>query len=143
MAEAKRTITELKKFIEFTKENKNPAGEKWSVAVITFYRPQEKELRTELGKFCNQPNKMSRFEKDGVEIMNYTVDKFQGMEADIVFINMVRGQSIGFLDNINRLNVALTRAKFQRVILGDRKFFMNQKSSAELKSLAQDSEVML
>ena len=48
------------------------------------------------------------------------------MEADMVFISMVRGKSIGFMDNINRLNVALTRAKYQRVIVGDIEFFRKQ-----------------
>ncbi len=141
-AEVNRTIDELKKFIIFAKENKHPTEKEWSVAVITFYRPQESCLREALRKYCNQPNKMSRFNKDGVQILNYTVDKFQGMEADIVFLNMVRGKRIGFMDNINRLNVALTRAKFQRVILGDISFFKKQNWSDELKSLANSCEVI-
>lgn len=143
LAEVNRTIEELKKFIEFTKNNSHPAEKGWTVAVITFYRPQEFRLREALRIYCNQPNKMSRFEKDDVQILNYTVDKFQGMEADIVFLNMVRGKSIGFLDNINRLNVALTRARFQRVILGDAYFFKEkQKQSDELKELVNSCEVI-
>ena len=136
--EVKVIIEEINKFLKFVKSNpKNQQDESWSIAVLTYYKPQEKLLREGLRKFCNQPNKMSRFSKDGVEILNYTVDKFQGMEADIVFLSMVRAKSIGFMDNINRLNVALTRAKYQRVLVGDQKFFKNQKSSDELKKLAQ------
>ena len=131
-------IKEIKKFLAFTKRNSTNQDDKpWSIAVLTFYKPQETILREGLRKLCNQPNKMSRFSKDGVEILNYTVDKFQGMEADIVFLSMVRGKSIGFMDNINRLNVSLTRAKYQRVIVGDKKFFKNQKDSLELKRLAE------
>ncbi len=132
-------IEEIKKFLEFVKDNpKNRQGESWSIGVLTYYKPQEKLLREGLRKLCNQPNKMSRFSKDGVEILNYTVDKFQGMEADMIFLSMVRGKSIGFMDNINRLNVALTRAKYQRIIVGDQKFFKEQRGSDELKKLAQN-----
>ena len=141
-AEVDRTIKELNYFINYAKNNPHPTEKEWTVAIITFYRPQESLLRTALRKLCNQPNKMSRFSKDGVQILNYTVDKFQGMEADIVFLNMVRAKSIGFLDNINRLNVALTRARFQRVILGDVDFFKKQKNSEELKQLAEQCEII-
>ena len=137
--EVKVIIKEITRFLEYVKHNpQNRQKESWSIAVLTYYKPQEKLLREGLRKFCNQPKKMSRFLKDGVEILNYTVDKFQGMEADIVFLSMVRGKSIGFMDNINRLNVALTRAKYQRVLVGDQRFFKNQKSSDELRKLAQN-----
>ena len=134
---------EIKKFLEFTKQNpQNQDGESWSIAVLTFYKPQETILRDSLRKLCNQPTKMSRFSKENVEILLYTVDKFQGMEADIVFLSMVRGGSIGFMDNINRLNVALTRAKYQRVIVGDKNFFANkQNGSQELKRLAKNGGI--
>jgi len=140
--EVKVIIDEIKKFLEFVKKNpKNQQGESWSIGVLTYYKPQEKLLRESLRRFCNQPNKMSRFIKDGVEILNYTVDKFQGMEADMIFLSMVRGKSIGFMDNINRLNVALTRAKYQRVIVGDQEFFKKQRGSDELKKLAENGGI--
>jgi len=132
-------IREIEKFLRFTSSTpKNRDEESWTIAILTFYKPQETLIRESLRKFCNQPNKMSRFHKNSVDILLYTVDKFQGMEADIVFLSMVRGKTIGFMDNINRLNVALTRAKYQRVIVGDREFFKNQRGSEELKKLAQD-----
>ena len=136
-------MDEIKKFLEYTKVNPyNKDGQSWSISVLTFYKPQENLLREGLRTLCSQPNKMSRFSKDGIEILNFTVDKFQGMEADIVFLSMVRGGSIGFMDNINRLNVALTRAKYQRVIVGDRSFFSKkQNSSVELKKLAQNEGI--
>jgi len=134
-------IEEIKAFVEFTKDNpENQDNESWSIAVLTFYKPQETLLRKSLGEFCDQPNKMSRFSKGKTNILLYTVDKFQGMEADIVFLSMVRGNTIGFMDNINRLNVALTRAKYQRVIVGDKNFFANQRNSEELKKLTRDGE---
>ena len=139
--EAKQIIEEIKSFLDFTKlQPSNKEGKPWSIAVLSFYRPQEALIRKKLQDYCSQPNKMSRFAKDKIEILLYTVDKFQGMEADIVFLSMVRGNSIGFMDNINRLNVALTRAKYQRVIVGDKKFFANQKGSDELRELTKDGD---
>lgn len=134
-------IAEIKAFIEFAKLSPlNNDEEPWSIAVLTFYKPQETLLRKSLREFCDQPNKMSRFNRGDTNILLYTVDKFQGMEADIVFLSMVRGKSIGFMDNINRLNVALTRAKYQRVIVGDKRFFAEQRGSEELKKLAGHGE---
>ena len=135
--EADVIIREIEEFLKFAKNNPKNDNENWSIAVLTFYRPQEKIIREKLRNLCHQPYKMSRFHKDGVDILLYTVDKFQGMEADLVFLSMVRGKSIGFMDNINRLNVALTRAKYQRVIVGDKDFFEN-KGSDELKKLAKE-----
>ena len=141
--EVKIVMDEIKKFLKFTQKNqKNQDGEPWTIAVLTFHQAQATILRDGLRKLTNQPNKMSKFKIKDVEILLYTVDKFQGMEADIVFISMMKTQSIGFLDNINRLNVALTRAKYQRVIVGDRNFFANkQNGSQELKRLAKNEGI--
>jgi superfamily I DNA and/or RNA helicase len=51
-----------------------------------------------------------------------TVDGFQGQERDVIFISMVRGNDegrIGFLGDLRRMNVAITRARMKLVILGD------------------------
>ncbi|WP_181306281.1 AAA domain-containing protein [Rufibacter sp. XAAS-G3-1] len=51
-----------------------------------------------------------------------TVDSFQGQERDIIYISMVRSNpegEIGFLADMRRMNVAMTRAKKKMVIVGD------------------------
>ena len=51
-----------------------------------------------------------------------TVDGFQGQERDIIYISMVRSNDtgeIGFLSDIRRMNVALTRARKKLVVIGD------------------------
>ncbi|MFD2244787.1 AAA domain-containing protein [Pontibacter ruber] len=51
-----------------------------------------------------------------------TVDSFQGQERDIIYMSMVRSNErgeIGFLSDIRRLNVGMTRAKKKLVIVGD------------------------
>ncbi len=47
--------------------------------------------------------------KSGISV--FTVDSFQGREADVVVLSIVRGNNIGFWTDIRRLTVALTRAK--------------------------------
>ncbi|HTE27549.1 AAA domain-containing protein [Flavitalea sp.] len=51
-----------------------------------------------------------------------TIDSFQGQERDIVYISMTRSNTeniIGFLSDIRRMNVAMTRARKKLVIVGD------------------------
>jgi len=147
--EADRLMEHLKEFINWAKENKHPEGEgkEWSVACLTFYRGQEKIIREELRRFTGKPNAFSNFDikKDGkskINIKLHTVDKFQGHEADIVFLSMVQNRRVGFMDNPNRLNVAVTRAKFQLAVFGDNEYFSEkQNNSEELKELSKSMEV--
>ena len=58
----------------------------------------------------------------GNKISVNTIDSFQGQERDIVYISMTRSNAegaIGFLADIRRMNVAMTRARKKLVIIGD------------------------
>jgi superfamily I DNA and/or RNA helicase len=51
-----------------------------------------------------------------------TIDSFQGQERDIVYIGMTRSNAdsrVGFLSEIRRMNVAMTRARKRLVVIGD------------------------
>ena len=51
-----------------------------------------------------------------------TIDGFQGEERDVIYISLVRSnskQEIGFLSDLRRMNVAITRAKKKLVVIGD------------------------
>ena len=144
--EVESLMEHLKSFVAWAKENEQPEGKEWSIACLTFYRGQEKIIREKLQNFTGKTNGISNFDiKDGkykINIKLHTVDKFQGHEADIVFLSMVQTKRIGFMDNPNRLNVAITRAKFQLVVFGDNKYFSEiQLSSDELKELSKSMEV--
>lgn len=141
-SEVRALMRELQLFVDWAGCNAAPADDgRWQIAVLTYYRPQEGLLREALRKFCKQATKYSLFSLPGVRIQLFTVDRFQGREADVVFLSMVRNQRIGFMDNTNRLNVALTRARYQRVILGNHEFFLKSKASGVLNDLARQSEV--
>ena len=54
------------------------------------------------------------------------VDKFQGMERNIVIVSTVRSNKknkMGFADRIERINVAFSRAKRLLIVVGDKQFF--------------------
>lgn len=139
--EVREMMQELKKFVEFAKNNKQPQGEDWSIACLSFYKGQLKAISEALQKEFNQPNSFANFFIKGqaanIKIKTGTVDRFQGQEADIVFLSMTQNQRDGFLDSPNRLNVAITRAKFQLVVLGDKEYFVNKSRSEMLNRFAK------
>ena len=114
---------------KFTKDEDRQIG------VISFYGKQIKLLRTVARAHASLPIRVS------------TVDRFQGMERNIVIVSMVRSNiiqssrnqqpdkkrypelgypkqtSLGFAQSPNRLNVALSRAKRLLVIVGNRELF--------------------
>lgn len=140
--EVKVLMKELKEFLEYAKNNAQPEGKEWSVACLTFYRGQETLLREELQKLTGNENGYANFNiingKYRVNIKLHTVDKFQGQEADMVFLSMVQTNRDGFLDNPNRLNVAITRAKFQLVIIGSYDYYSQKSNSEDLRALAKN-----
>jgi hypothetical protein len=106
----------------------------WTVALLSFYKGQANKLTDMMRALFGSKNR-GYFESrsDNLKVEVCTVDRFQGHEADLVFLSLVNTRrKIGFLDNPNRLNVALTRAKYQLVIVGDRTTFGNQNKSTEL-----------
>ena len=67
-----------------------------------------------------------------------TVDSFQGQEGDIVLVSTVRTKSVGFIDDANRLCVALTRAKRVLRVVGDVEFYNSIKTrDSVLRALAK------
>ena len=68
--------------------------------------------------------------------MGATVDEFQGSEADIVIVSLVRNnglapwKSVGFLKESNRMNVLLSRAKHKLIIVGSWEFFKTRCTAA-------------
>ncbi len=86
-----------------------------SIAVISPYKHQVEVLK----EFLSGAAELTSFEE---RITVNTIDSFQGQERDIVYISMTRSNTenvIGFLSDIRRMNVAMTRAKKKLVVVGD------------------------
>ncbi|MGZ4089166.1 MAG: AAA domain-containing protein [Bacteroidia bacterium] len=85
------------------------------VGIISPYKEQVSWLKENIGSFEINPAKIS-------ELRIKTIDGFQGEECDIIYISLVRSnadQQIGFLSDLRRMNVAITRAKKKLVVIGD------------------------
>jgi superfamily I DNA and/or RNA helicase len=66
--------------------------------------------------------KDAEIQSSGIKVSVNTVDGFQGQERDIIYISLVRSNEkgeIGFLADIRRMNVAMTRARKKLVVFGD------------------------
>lgn len=124
-AEADRIGREVGEFVRFAGGNPRPDGEPWEVAVLSFYTGQMGPLQRQLRRIAPGAGGGYTFNairngRTAARIMLRTVDSFQGHEADLVLLSMVNSRPTGFLNNANRLNVALTRARYQCVVVGDR-----------------------
>lgn len=123
--EAEVLVQELKEFHEWVQGAGSNNGSPWKVAIITFYRGQEKEIRHHLREMTGSFDAFRSFvlgvkDRPEVVVELCTVDRFQGHEADLVFLSFANTYPTVFLQSPNRLNVALTRARYQCVIVGNR-----------------------
>ena len=114
-AEAQLTLDTLEDY--FKKIGKQRIlDEHIDVGVISPYRAQVQYLRRLI-------RKRESFKPYRHSISVNTVDGFQGQERDIILISLVRSNDqgqIGFLNDLRRMNVAITRARMKLIILGDK-----------------------
>jgi hypothetical protein len=130
-AEANKIIEELDYFLKFVGGHQKHDGI-WTVALLSFYKPQTKLLKKKMRERFNMGGSVFYNKDKSVKISIGNVDSMQGREADLVFLSMVRMGGLGFLDNKNRINVAITRARYQLVIVGNKKVFTRPKDKDTL-----------
>lgn len=112
--EANLLLQELESYIQKIGENR-VLDEQIDFGLISPYKAQVQYLR-------NKIKSSSFFRRFRPLITVNTVDGFQGQERDVIFISLVRANEsgqIGFLNDLRRMNVAITRARMKLVILGN------------------------
>lgn len=113
-AEADLLLQELKAYIDRI-GGKRVLEERIDFGIISPYKAQVQYLRNKI--------KASGSLKPYRSLLTVnTVDGFQGQERDVIFISLVRANEdgqIGFLNDLRRMNVAITRARMKLVILGE------------------------
>ena len=112
--EAELTLQTLQQYFERIGKTR-VLNERLDVGIISPYRAQVQYLRQLL-------KKREYFKPFRSLITVNTVDGFQGQERDIIVISLVRSNDegqIGFLRDLRRMNVAITRARMKLIILGD------------------------
>lgn len=99
-----------------------------SIAVVTPYREQKNLLRDTFESVCGQ----------GIlnQVAVETIDSYQGRQVDVVILSCVRASGgsagLGFVNDIRRMNVAITRARRSLWILGAVETLRNNKEWATL-----------
>ena len=125
---------------------KRVEDENLDFAVISPYKAQVSWLR----RNAKKRNVLRRLKG---KIAINTIDGFQGQERDVVFISLVRSNDdgkIGFLSDLRRMNVAMTRARMKLVIIGSaatltrhpfyEKLFLSQKKENRVKKVSGISD---
>lgn len=100
-----------------------------SVGVISFYAEQVKRINRLL----------EQMDVPHLHIRTGSVDKFQGMEMDVIFVSMVRNNNgngdIGFAKDYRRLNVALSRARQLLVLIGSTEMFTKRPKQQKTRDM--------
>lgn len=101
----------------------------FEIGVVSFYLQQARELCDAIFPMCASGTDRWRRQWKSpaangapIDIHISIVDRFQGREKDLVVLCTTRSNPVGrrgHVDNLNRLNVAVTRARHKRIIIGD------------------------
>lgn len=97
--------------------------ERLDVGIISPYRVQAQYIRQQI-----RQREALRLVRHSITVN--TVDGFQGQERDIILISLVRSNEhgqIGFLSDLRRMNVAMTRARMKLFIFGNKETLMHSK----------------
>ncbi len=92
-------------------------GKRYTLCALSFYSSQKEVLQSEIARISSSCSNL--------DIICDTVDAFQGREADICIISITRSNdrfSLGFVNDKNRINVAISRGKEALAIVGDADF---------------------
>jgi hypothetical protein len=111
----------------------NESGKAPTLAILSPYREQVKLIR---GKIAERDGSLGNLKQFGSPFADGgycgTVDSFQGDEADVVVVSLVRNnhhstpaKALGFLQDNRRTNVLLSRAKWMMIIVGCLDFYRN------------------
>ncbi len=113
--------------------------ERIDIGVISPYKNQVRYLRQQL-------HRTKFFAPLRSVISVNTVDGFQGQERDVIFISLVRANNegnIGFLSDLRRMNVAITRARMKLVLLGDASTLVRTAFFKQLYSYVEQEGVVI
>lgn len=127
----RRILIDLNDAVIAAKEaGRMPQDAQKSVGVISFYGEQVKKIN----RLLQQELQLSH-----LQFRTGTVDKFQGMEMDVILVSMVRntskGGDIGFARDYRRLNVALSRARELLLLVGSADMFAKRAKHQDTREM--------
>lgn len=138
------------------REHGRGADAPFEIGVVCFYLEQARQLREAIFRRLRSGNDPWRRQWNSpaannapIDIHVSIVDRFQGREKDLVILCTTRSNpngNRGHVDNLNRLNVAVTRARHKRIVIGDSTTLAGQEGGRQrdpgdlLVRLYEDSE---
>ena len=134
-AEAELVLSTLKNYINKIGKERF-LSECLDVGIISPYKVQTQYLRQQI-------RKREEFRPFRQVISVNTVDGFQGQERDIIMISLVRSNDngqIGFLSDLRRMNVAMTRARMKLIIFGDKETLQHHAFYRKLIQYVEESK---
>ncbi len=131
-----RLIRDLLKSIKVSSKYKN-----FKLAILTPYNEQKEILQV------NLPKTLENLPDIDIRESCYTIDGFQGQEAELVIISLVRSNrketaqaAWGFVKDPERLNVMLSRAKIKEIIIGNYNMCINHKRDRYMDKFVKVAE---
>ena len=103
----------------------------YSVGLITAYSAQHRKLRSQIRRMKLDNIRNWNVQKDEEKFTVSVIDRFQGLERDVVIVDLVKSGAslnLGFLETPNRINVGLSRQKRLLIIVGDYRGIINAKT---------------
>jgi len=103
----------------------------YSVGLITAYSAQHRKLRSQIRRMKLDNIRNWDVQKDEEKFTVSVIDRFQGLERDVVIVDLVKSGAslnLGFLETPNRINVGLSRQKRLLIIVGDYRGIINAKT---------------
>ncbi|MBP2200824.1 putative DNA helicase [Methanococcus voltae] len=101
------------------------------ISIISPYDAQVKKIKEIVSEHETSENE-SIEQKNIPKIKVKSIDGYQGREDEIIVVSFVRSEKIGFLSDLRRLNVALTRAKRKLILIGNFNFLTSNSTYLEL-----------
>jgi superfamily I DNA and/or RNA helicase len=131
--EAAFLVKHLSDFVEELKK-KFSTNNFPSIAIISPYKQQITILKEQIEHLPDLQEVLAHISVN-------TIDSFQGQERDIVYISLTRSNAegaIGFLSDIRRMNVAMTRARKKLIVIGDSATLSNSPFYADFITFSQE-----
>jgi ATP-dependent RNA/DNA helicase IGHMBP2 len=131
--EAAFLVKHLSDFVEELKK-KFSTNNFPSIAIVSPYKQQITILKEQIEHLPDLQEVLAHISVN-------TIDSFQGQERDIVYISLTRSNAegaIGFLSDIRRMNVAMTRARKKLIVIGDSATLSNSPFYADFITFSQE-----
>ncbi len=140
VAEARVVLNLLQDFVRWV-DSEDLTGREWTVGLLSFYTMGVRAIRSLLERHFNSTFDGGEMEVGAsrrVKLRLSTVNAFQGREVDLVFLCIGNSRLTAFTKSVNNVNVGLTRARYQLVLVGDQSGVAKSGKGFLLGQLAAD-----